>query len=142
MPTSNPSLFDTVESPPLLMIIDGHAMVFRAWFALHQQTMTLRSTGQEVKGVYGFTSMFFKALADRQPTHVAITFDAPGPTFRHEEFEQYKAQRPEAPPEAFGDPVMRVAICWWLLRWIPASRPWSLKSPGFRETARRRVRCR
>ena len=48
------------DSSRLLMLIDGHAMVFRAWFALAQQTMTLRTTGEEVKGVYGFISMFFK----------------------------------------------------------------------------------
>jgi DNA polymerase-1 len=99
MPKRDPSLFDAVDRPPVLMIIDGHVMVYRAWFALHQQTMTLRSTGQEVKGIYGFTTMFIKALADRQPTHVAIAFDTPEPTFRQEQFEQYKAQRPKLPPE-------------------------------------------
>ena len=124
MPVSEPTLFDTAQQQPLLMIIDGHAMVFRAWFALHQQTMTLRSTGQEVKGVYGFTSMFFKALADRQPTHVTIAFDTPGPTFRHEQFEQYKAQRPEAPPE-FHQQVE------WVKRLMQAFRVPTYEQPGF-----------
>ncbi len=124
MPVREPSLFDAVPQQPLLMIIDGHAMVFRAWFALHQQTMTLRSTGQEVKGVYGFTSMFFKALADRQPTHVAIAFDTPEPTFRHEQFEQYKAQRPEAPPE-FHQQVELVK------RLMQAFRVPTYEQPGF-----------
>ena len=103
----SPALFDAPAEQPLLMLIDGHAMVFRAWFALVQQTMTLRSTGEEVKGVYGFASMFFKAIAEWKPTHVILTFDAPGPTFRHEQFAPYKAQRPEAAPE-FHDQVVWV----------------------------------
>ncbi|MBI4233348.1 MAG: DNA polymerase I, partial [Chloroflexi bacterium] len=83
---------------PLLLLMDGHALVYRAWHAL-QQPMTLRKTGEEVRAVYGFTSTFLKALQDWSPTHVAIAFDRPTPTFRHVQYEAYKAQRPEAPPE-------------------------------------------
>ena len=100
-----PSLFDQQPPgahqvrPPLLMVMDGHAMLFRAWFALKQQSLTIRRTGEDVRGVYGFVSSMFKAIADLHPTHVVIAFDPPGPTFRHEQFEAYKANRPEAPPE-------------------------------------------
>ncbi len=85
---------------PLLLLMDGHAMVYRAWFALQQaRPLTIRATGEDVRGVYSFTTTFFKTLADHNPTHAAIAFDPPGPTFRHEEFEEYKATRPPMPPE-------------------------------------------
>jgi DNA polymerase-1 len=85
---------------PLLMVMDGHAMVYRAWFALQNaRPMTVRKTGEDVRGVYSFTTTFFKTMADRKPTHVAIVFDPPGPTFRNEQFAAYKANRPEAPKE-------------------------------------------
>ena len=85
---------------PLLLLMDGHAMVYRAWFALQQaRPLTIRATGEDVRGVYSFTTTFFKTLADHNPTHAAIAFDPPGPTFRHEEFEKYKATRPPMPPE-------------------------------------------
>jgi DNA polymerase-1 len=92
------SATESVQRPPLLMVLDGHAMVFRAFFGL-KQPMTIRSTGEDVRGVYGFTNTLFKAIAAYQPTHVAIAFDPPGPTFRHKEYAEYKAHRPEAPPE-------------------------------------------
>ena len=85
---------------PLLLLMDGHAMVYRAWFALQQaRPMTTRATGEDVRGVYSFTTTFFKTLADHRPTHVAIVFDPPGPTFRHEQYPEYKATRPPTPPE-------------------------------------------
>ncbi|PZC49504.1 MAG: DNA polymerase-1 [Chloroflexi bacterium] len=83
---------------PLLMLMDGHAMVYRAFYAI-QYAMNLRSTGEEVKGVYGFTNTFLKSISDWNPSHCAIAFDVKGPTFRHEEFAAYKAQRPHAPPD-------------------------------------------
>jgi len=106
---------------PLLLLIDGHALVFRSWFAI-QQPLTVRSTGEEVKGVFGFTNTFLRALRDWNPTHCAIAFDHPAPTFRHLRYDQYKAQREAAPPafpqqiaytrrlmEAFGVPIYEVA---------------------------------
>ena len=95
---------DTVEMPkasrpPLLVVLDGHAMVFRAFFALKDRPMTVKHTGERVEAVYSFASTLFKTIGDLQPTHLAIAFDPPGPTFRHEHFEEYKAHRPEAPPE-------------------------------------------
>ncbi len=87
-----------LQQRPLLMLMDGHAMVHRAYHAI-QQAMTVRSTGEEVRGVYGFTNAFLRALSDWNPTHCAIAFDMRGPTFRHEQFKEYKAQRPETAPE-------------------------------------------
>ena len=80
--------------------MDGHAMVFRAWFALQQgRPLTIRETGEDVRGVYSFTSTFFRIMSQYQPSHVAIAFDPPGPTFRHDYYPQYKGTRPPAPPE-------------------------------------------
>ena len=91
---------DSERRAPLLLLMDGHAMVYRAWFALQQaRPLTVRATGEDVRGVYSFTTTFFKTLADHNPTHIAIAFDPPGPTFRHEEFADYKATRPPTPPD-------------------------------------------
>ena len=59
--------------------------------------MTVQQTGERVEAVYSFTSTLFKAIGDLKPTHLAIAFDPPGGTFRHEQFDQYKANRPEMP---------------------------------------------
>ena len=83
---------------PLLVLMDGHAMVHRAWHAI-QQPLNVSRTGEEVRAVYGFLNTFLRNLADWQPTHCAIAFDLPGPTFRHQRFAEYKAQRPPSPPE-------------------------------------------
>ena len=115
-------LFDTASQKPLLMIMDGHAMVHRSFRAIAtQRHLTVSSTGEDVTGVYGFTNVFLRALQDWKPTHYAIAFDTPTPTFRHQRFEDYKAQREPSPPElrpqfgrvkelmeAFGVPVYEV----------------------------------
>ena len=86
---------------PLLILMDGHAIVHRAWHAI-QQPLNIRATGEEVRAVYGFLNTFLRTLSDWQPTHVAIAFDLPQPTFRHRQFKDYKAQRPPTPPELRG----------------------------------------
>jgi DNA polymerase-1 len=88
---------------PLLLLIDGHAMVHRSFRAISvNRNLTVSTTGEDVTGVYGFASVFIRALNEWQPTHVAVTFDLPTPTFRHERFPEYKAQRPPTPPELRG----------------------------------------
>ena len=117
----NLSLFPT-EDKPLLMLMDGHAMVHRSFRAIStQRNLTVSATGEDVTGVYGFTNVFLRALQDWNPTHCAIAFDTPAPTFRHERFPDYKAQREPSPPElrsqfqrvkdlmvAFGVPVFEL----------------------------------
>ena len=116
------SLFETVPDQPLLMIMDGHAMVHRSFRAIAtQRHLTVSTTGEDVTGVYGFANVFLRALQDWKPTHYAIAFDTPAPTFRHQRFEPYKAQREPSPPElrhqfgrvkelmqAFGVPIYEV----------------------------------
>ncbi len=83
---------------PLLILMDGHALVHRAWHAI-RKPLNVSSTGEEVRAVYGFLNTFLRTLADERPTHCAIAFDLPTPTFRHERFKEYKAHRPSTPPE-------------------------------------------
>ena len=83
---------------PLLLLMDGHAMVYRSWYGI-QQPMNVTATGEEVRGVYGFLNTFLRTLSDWDPTHCAISFDMAKPTFRHKVFDEYKAQRPPSPPE-------------------------------------------
>ena len=88
------------RATPLLLLIDGHAMVHRSFRAISvSRNLTVSTTGEDVTGVYGFASVFMRALNEWQPTHVAVTFDTPTPTFRHDRFPEYKAQRPPSPPE-------------------------------------------
>ena len=83
---------------PLLILMDGHAMVYRAWHAI-QQPLNLRTTGEDVRAVYGFLNSFLRTIADFNPTHCIIAFDTPGPTFRHDHYTEYKAHRPPMPEE-------------------------------------------
>ena len=88
------------EDKPLLLVMDGHAIVHRAWNAIRdRQHLSIRRTGEDTTAVFGFTNTFLRVLKDWEPTHCAIAFDLPTPTFRHLMFAQYKAQRPETPPE-------------------------------------------
>ncbi len=110
------------ERQPLLMIMDGHAMVHRSFRAISQQrNLTSSATGEDTTGVYGFANVFLRALQEWNPAYCAIAFDTSAPTFRHIEFEEYKAQRPPTPPElrpqfdrvkqlmtAFGVPVFEL----------------------------------
>ncbi|HUW44587.1 MAG TPA: 5'-3' exonuclease H3TH domain-containing protein, partial [Dehalococcoidia bacterium] len=82
---------------PLLLLFDGNALVHRAFHAL--PPLTQPRTGELVNAVYGFASTLLKVFADFKPTHWAVAFDRPTPTFRHEMFEEYKAQRPAMPEE-------------------------------------------
>ncbi|MGY8880210.1 MAG: 5'-3' exonuclease, partial [Dehalococcoidia bacterium] len=80
----------------LFLLIDGHAIVFRAWFAMRDHLIT--ASGQNTTGASGFMSMFLKTIREQNPTHIAVTFDTKTPTFRKEMFPAYKAQRQEVDP--------------------------------------------
>ncbi len=86
------------DEKPLLILMDGHALIHRAWHAI-REPLSVSATGEEVRAVYGFLNTFLRTLSDWNPTHVAMTFDLPGPTFRHRQFDAYKAHRPPTPPE-------------------------------------------
>jgi DNA polymerase-1 len=84
------------ETRDTILLIDGHALVFRAFFAMPALT---NSRGEMINAVYGFTSMLLKALGEHHPKYAIASFDLPGPTFRHEADPTYKAQRPETPDD-------------------------------------------
>jgi len=85
------------KEKPLLLLFDGNALVHRAFHAL--PPLTVSKTGEMVNAVYGFANTLLKVLAEFKPTYWAVAFDRPAPTFRHEMFQEYKAQRPKAPEE-------------------------------------------
>lgn len=82
-----------------LVLIDSNALVHRAFHALPPLTAP---DGRMTNAVYGFTSVLLKMIADLKPEYIAATFDLPGPTFRHEEYESYKATRVKAPDELYA----------------------------------------
>ena len=97
-------------------------MVHRSFRAISQQrNLTISATGEDVTGVYGFTNVFLRALQEWNPAYCAIAFDTSAPTFRHQQFAEYKAQREPTPPElrpqfdrvkqlmaAFGVPIFEL----------------------------------
>lgn len=86
---------------PRLLLIDGHSVAYRAFFALPAENFST-STGQHTNAVYGFTSMLINVLRDERPTHVAVAFDVSRTTFRSESYPDYKATRSASPAEFTG----------------------------------------
>src|SRR6056297_2651354 len=78
-----------------LLLIDSNALIYRAYHALPP----LKHEGELVNAVYGFFLIFTKALEEVEPDYVVAAFDRKEKTFRHKEFEEYKAQRPDMPEE-------------------------------------------
>jgi DNA polymerase I len=83
------------------MLIDGHSIAYRAFFALPVENFSTQ-TGQHTNGVFGFTSMLINVLRDEQPTHLAVAFDVSRHTFRSEIYSDYKANRSTTPDEFRG----------------------------------------
>src|SRR3954469_13081708 len=78
-----------------ILLLDGNSLAYRAFFALPTDMAT--ASGQVTNAVYGFTSMLINLLKDHRPDAIAVCFDRPEPTFRHEVVADYKAGRAEAP---------------------------------------------
>jgi DNA polymerase-1 len=89
------------EKRPRLLLLDGHSLAYRAFFALPVENFST-TTGQPTNAVYGFTSMLINVLRDEQPTHVGVAFDISRQTFRSEEYSEYKANRSKSPDEFKG----------------------------------------
>ena len=81
-----------------LLLIDGHSMAYRAFFALPSENFTT-AQGQHTNAIYGFATMLISLLKDEKPTHVAVGFDVSRKTFRSEIFPEYKANRAKTPDE-------------------------------------------
>ncbi|MBK1788491.1 DNA polymerase I [Prauserella cavernicola] len=97
-PNANTSV---ANDTPRLLLIDGHSMAYRAFFAVPADRFRT-STGQVTNAVFGFTSMLINLLRDEAPTHLAVAFDVSRQTFRSETFAEYKANRQSTPDDFKG----------------------------------------
>ena len=105
-----------------LLLIDGHSLAYRAFYALPEEMRT--ASGQVTNAVYGFTSMLINLLRDHRPDRAAVAFDLPGGTFRHERLDSYKANR-SAPPEIFRE---QLGLLQQVLRTLGVH---TVEAPGF-----------
>jgi DNA polymerase-1 len=98
---------DTATSPkPLLVLLDGAALAYRAYHALLRSNMSAPD-GKPVAAVFGVASEIQRLLSALTPTHAALVFDTPHPTFRHERYPQYKAHRSPM-PDALAEQLPRI----------------------------------
>ncbi len=88
----------TKQAKKRYMLIDGNALVHRGYHAVPGLTT---KSGQPVGAVYGFTMILLRAIKDLKPTHIACSFDLAGPTFRHEQYAEYKGTRVKADQELY-----------------------------------------
>src|SRR5699024_12302274 len=89
-----------VTTKKKLLLIDGHSVAFRAFYALQRQPESMmKSNGLHTNALYGFHGMLETVMDKEQPTHALVAFDAGSTTFRHEFFEDYKGGRDSMPGE-------------------------------------------
>ncbi len=92
------------------MVIDGHSLAFRAFFALPVDSFRTRD-GQHTNAIHGFLSMLLLLLKNEKPTHLAVAFDISRHSFRTREYEEYKGNRAETPHEFVGQvPLLQEAL--------------------------------
>lgn len=89
------------KAKPSLLLIDGHSLAFRAFYALNPDNFKTPD-GQHTNAVHGFISMLLNILQAEKPTHLAVAFDLSRSSFRTEEYAEYKGTRGETPPEFVG----------------------------------------
>ncbi|CAM5275675.1 DNA polymerase I OS=Streptomyces tendae OX=1932 GN=polA PE=3 SV=1 [Streptomyces tendae] len=99
--TASKKTDSTSGGRPRLMLMDGHSLAYRAFFALPAENFTT-ATGQPTNAIYGFASMLANTLRDEAPTHFAVAFDVSRKTWRSQEFTEYKANRSKTPDEFKG----------------------------------------
>ncbi len=89
-----------------IIVVDGNSLMNRAYYAIQRPMIT--KDGMFTQGIFGFLNMLNKILKDYKPSHIAVAFDRKAPTFRHEEYKEYKAGRKKMPPElAMEFPVLK-----------------------------------
>ena len=95
---------------PTLLVIDGHSLAFRAFYALPIESF-VTSGGQHTNAIHGFLSMFLTIVQAEKPTHIAVAFDISRYSFRTVEYPEYKGTRGETPPEFIGQvPLLQEAL--------------------------------
>ena len=91
-------------------LLDAYALIYRAYYALIKNPR-INSKGQNTSAILGFVNTLEEVLRKEKPTHIGVAFDPAGPTFRHEAYEQYKAQREETPEAIrFSVPIIKDII--------------------------------
>ena len=92
-----------------LILIDGHALIFRTYYAFLRRPM-INSKGNDTSILYGFTKTLIELIQKERPTHLAVAFDPPAKTFRHEMYDAYKANRSETPEQIKSalDPLIEI----------------------------------
>lgn len=91
-----------------LMIIDGSSLIYRAFYAL---PLLSTKNGIYTNGIYGFLTMLYKVQEEKKPDYICVAFDKKGPTFRHEEYDKYKAHRDVTPSELVQQfPIIREVL--------------------------------
>lgn len=113
----------TLPSSKKLFLVDAYALIFRAYYAFIKNPR-INSKGMNTSAVFGFTNALLEVLRTEQPTHMAVVFDPPGPTFRVEQFEAYKANREETPED------IKLSVP-WVVRILEGLRIPVLQVPGF-----------
>jgi len=106
-----------------LFLIDAYAIIYRSYYAFIRNPR-INSKGLNTSAIYGFINTLEDVLKREKPTHIAVAFDPPGPTFRHEAYEQYKAQRESTPED------IRAAVP-WIKKLIEAYRIPIIEVAGF-----------
>jgi DNA polymerase-1 len=87
-----------MSTPKKLFVLDAMALIYRAHFAFSKNPR-ITSAGLNTSAVFGFTNTLWEIISKEKPTHIAVAFDTPEPTFRHDNFEAYKANRQEQPED-------------------------------------------
>ena len=99
----------TAESKTLFLL-DAYALIYRAHFAFSRNPR-ITSKGRNTGVMFGFTNTLLEVLQKQNPTHIGVAFDTPEPTFRHEAFKEYKANRQETPEDVKeGIPVVKEIV--------------------------------
>ncbi|HEX5856571.1 MAG TPA: DNA polymerase I [Microbacterium sp.] len=97
----------TDSAKPTLLVVDGHSLAYRAFFALPVENFSTKD-GQHTNGIYGFLSMLINLIKAERPTHMAVAFDTSRQSFRSREYPEYKANRSESPSEFKGQvPILQ-----------------------------------
>ena len=98
------------QSKEKLFIIDGMAQIYRAHFAMISNPLTTKD-GRHTSVIYGFLNMLFKIIRDESPDYLVIAMDSKEKTFRHEMYDEYKANRPKMPDEiAYQIPILKEIV--------------------------------
>ena len=98
------------EAQPTLLLIDGHSLAFRAFYALPVDSFQT-ADGQHTNAIHGFISMMLNLLAKEKPTHICVAFDISRYSFRTKEYPEYKGTRGETPAEFIGQvPLLQDAL--------------------------------